>query len=121
MSACFHVDPRPKSLKASPRCYKTRKIVLSQFSKSFGRCAPRLNSASITSERMKMKNVACRSSSHGVSRRTLLSNMLAGATGIGLAGQFVHPAVAAAVEAKKKQVLIVLLQRRTQPVRIVRP
>lgn len=56
-----------------------------------------------------MKNVACRSPSHGVSRRTLLSNMLAGATGIGLAGQFVQPAVASAMEAKKKQVLIVLL------------
>lgn len=56
-----------------------------------------------------MKNVACRSSSHLVSRRTLLSNMLAGAAGTGLVGRFVEPSVAAAIEAKKKQVLIVLL------------
>jgi uncharacterized protein (DUF1501 family) len=56
-----------------------------------------------------MKNVACRSASHLVSRRTLLSNMLAGAAGIGAAGQFIQPSVAAAIEAQKKRVLIVLL------------
>jgi len=56
-----------------------------------------------------MKNVACQSASHLVSRRTLLSNMLAGAAGIGAAGQFVRPSVAAAIEAKQKRVLIVLL------------
>jgi hypothetical protein len=56
-----------------------------------------------------MKHVACGSPSHLVSRRTLLSNMLAGATGVGLVGGLVEPAVAAALEAKKKQVLIVLL------------
>jgi len=56
-----------------------------------------------------MKSVACRSASHEVSRRTLLANMLAGAAGIGAVGGFANPAVAAKVEAKKKQVLIILL------------
>src|SRR5688500_5268917 len=56
-----------------------------------------------------MKHVACQSPSHLVSRRTMLSNMLAGAAGIGVVGRLVEPSVAAALEAKKKQVLIVLL------------
>ena len=61
-----------------------------------------------------MQYGVCRSASHEVSRRTLLANMLAGAsgmaaTGIGAIGGFANPAVAAKVEAKQKQVLIILL------------
>ena len=39
----------------------------------------------------------------------MLSNMLAGAAGVGALGQLVHPAIAKEIEAKKKQVLIFLL------------
>ena len=39
----------------------------------------------------------------------MLSNMLAGAAGVGALGQLVHPLVAKEIEAKKKQVLIFLL------------
>ncbi len=56
-----------------------------------------------------MKNVACRSPEHRVSRRTLLGNLVAGATGVGALGQLVHPSLAAALESQRKQVLIVLL------------
>jgi hypothetical protein len=44
-----------------------------------------------------MKDVACNSPNHLVSRRTLLSNMLAGAAGVGLVGGLVEPSVAAAL------------------------
>lgn len=56
-----------------------------------------------------MTNIACRSPEHQVSRRTLLGNLLAGAAGVGAIGRFVHPTLAAELEAKQKQVLIVLL------------
>lgn len=49
---------------------------------------------------------ACNSSSHLVSRRSMLMNMLAGAAGAGAIGQLVHPLVAKEIEARKKQVLI---------------
>jgi len=52
---------------------------------------------------------ACSSAVHQVSRRSMLGNMLAGAGGIGMLGQLVHPLVAKEIEAKKKQVLIFLL------------
>lgn len=52
---------------------------------------------------------ACNSSAHLMSRRSMLTNMLAGATGAGIVSQFVHPVVAKEIEAKKKQVLIFLL------------
>jgi hypothetical protein len=52
---------------------------------------------------------SCKSTAHLVSRRSMLSNMLAGAAGVGAIGQLVHPAVAKEIEAKKKQVLIFLL------------
>jgi hypothetical protein len=52
---------------------------------------------------------SCSSTAHLVSRRSMLSNMLAGAAGVGALGQLVHPLVAKEIEAKKKQVLIFLL------------
>ncbi|MDA0283363.1 MAG: DUF1501 domain-containing protein, partial [Planctomycetota bacterium] len=52
---------------------------------------------------------SCNSTDHLVSRRSMLGNMLAGAAGVGALGQFVHPLVAKEIEAKKKQVLIFLL------------
>ncbi len=52
---------------------------------------------------------ACNSAAHLVSRRSMLANMLAGAAGAGMVSQLVRPAVAAEIEAKKKQVLIFLL------------
>ena len=52
---------------------------------------------------------ACNSSAHLVSRRSMLANMLAGAAGVGIVGQLVHPLVAKEIEAKRKQVLIFLL------------
>lgn len=55
------------------------------------------------------RNVACSSPSHLVSRRSMLANMLAGAAGVGAVGRLVHPAIAAQIEAQKKQVLIFLL------------
>jgi hypothetical protein len=39
----------------------------------------------------------------------MLSNMLTGAAGVGLVGRLIHPSVAKEIEAKKKQVLIFLL------------
>ena len=44
-----------------------------------------------------------------MSRRSMLSNLVVGATGVGALGQLIHPAVAKEIEAKKKQVLIFLL------------
>jgi hypothetical protein len=52
---------------------------------------------------------SCNSNAHLVSRRSMLSNMLAGATGVGAVSQLVHPVVAKQIESKKKQVLIFLL------------
>lgn len=52
---------------------------------------------------------ACHSPSHQVSRRSMLMNLLAGAGGVGAISHFVHPTVAKEIEAKKKQVLIFLL------------
>jgi hypothetical protein len=52
---------------------------------------------------------ACNSAAHQVSRRSMLGNMLAGAAGVGAMGQLVHPLIAKEIEAKKKQVLIFLL------------
>ena len=52
---------------------------------------------------------ACNSAAHLVSRRSMLANMLAGATGVGIVSQLVHPTVAREIEAKRKQVLIFLL------------
>ena len=52
---------------------------------------------------------ACNSSAHLISRRSMLANMLAGAAGAGMVSKFVQPAVAKEIEAKKKQVLIFLL------------
>ena len=54
-------------------------------------------------------NPACNSVDHLVSRRSMLMNMLSGAAGVGAISQLVHPAMAKEVEAKKKQVLIILL------------
>ena len=51
----------------------------------------------------------CGSDAHLVSRRSMLSNMLTGAAGVGLVGRLIHPSVAKEIEAKKKQVLIFLL------------
>jgi len=53
--------------------------------------------------------VACNSASHLVSRRSMLANLITGAAGIGAMGALIHPAVAREVEAKKKQILIFLL------------
>lgn len=44
-----------------------------------------------------------------VTRRSMLSSLLAGAAGAGSLGQFVHPLVARELESKSKQVLIFLL------------
>ena len=52
---------------------------------------------------------ACNSAAHLMSRRSMLSNLVVGATGVGALGQLIHPAVAKEIEAKKKQVLIFLL------------
>ena len=52
---------------------------------------------------------ACNSNAHLVSRRSMLGNMVAGAAGVGALGQLIHPLVAGEIEAKKKQVLIFLL------------
>lgn len=52
---------------------------------------------------------ACSSSAHLVSRRSMLANMLTGAVGVGAVGRIIHPVVAKEIEAKKKQVLIFLL------------
>ena len=52
---------------------------------------------------------ACQSTSHLVSRRSMLGNMLAGAAGVGAVGQLIRPAVAKEIESNKKQVLIFLL------------
>lgn len=52
---------------------------------------------------------ACNSSAHLMSRRSMLTNMLAGAAGTGIVGQLVRPSIAKEIEAKKKQVLIFLL------------
>ena len=49
---------------------------------------------------------ACQSPSHLISRRSMLSNLVLG--GAGISG-LIHPIVASEIEAKKKQVLIVLL------------
>lgn len=53
--------------------------------------------------------IACDSASHLVSRRSLLQNLLVGATGVGAVSQFINPLIAKDVESKKKQVLIFLL------------
>ena len=55
------------------------------------------------------RDPACNSTAHLVSRRSMLANMLAGAAGVGVVGQLVHPLVASEIEARKKQVLIFLL------------
>ncbi|MCH7728062.1 MAG: DUF1501 domain-containing protein [Planctomycetes bacterium] len=52
---------------------------------------------------------ACNSAAHLVSRRSMLANMLAGAAGVGIVSQLVHPTIASEIEAKNKQVLIFLL------------
>ncbi|MGZ0169189.1 MAG: DUF1501 domain-containing protein [Planctomycetales bacterium] len=52
---------------------------------------------------------ACNSNAHLVSRRSMLGNMVVGAAGVGALGQLIHPLIAAEIEAKKKQVLIFLL------------
>ena len=55
------------------------------------------------------RDPACQSTSHLVSRRSMLGNLVAGATGVGAIGRLVHPSVASEIEKKKKQVLIFLL------------
>lgn len=55
------------------------------------------------------QNPACNSPDHLVSRRSMLANLIAGAGGVGVVSQLVHPAVAREIEAKNKQVLIFLL------------
>jgi hypothetical protein len=55
------------------------------------------------------RDVACGSPGHLVSRRSMLTNMLLGAAGVGAISRLVHPALAGQMEAQKKQVLIVLL------------